>query len=52
MRDSLPLKLVRPEMKYAISSEPEERVSINQHSNDAYIKTVKKILTEKESNKI
>ena len=47
MRDSLPLKLALPEPKYRIGSEPEERVSINQHSSASYIKTLKKILTEK-----
>ncbi|KAF3492591.1 hypothetical protein DY000_02055608 [Brassica cretica] len=34
MRDSLPLKLALPGLKYPIGSEPKERLSINQHSNN------------------
>ena len=34
MEDSLPLKLALPGLKYPTGSEPKERLSINQHSNN------------------
>ncbi|CAN6816408.1 unnamed protein product [Brassica oleracea] len=52
MRDSLPVKLALPELRYMIGSEPSQNDSINKFSSYAYIKTVKNILREVEFNRI
>ncbi|KAF8114909.1 hypothetical protein N665_0032s0040 [Sinapis alba] len=52
MGDSFPLLLPLPSLRYPIGSEPNQPVSINQHSSVAYIDTVKKILTKEEFQKI
>ncbi|CAN6920229.1 unnamed protein product [Brassica oleracea] len=52
MGDPLPLRLALPELRYPIGSEPENTISINQHSIVVYIKTVKEILGNDEFNRI
>ncbi|KAL0803476.1 hypothetical protein Bca101_095966 [Brassica carinata] len=47
MGDSVPEILAFPELKYPIRSEPKPRVSINQYSSAAYIKTVSGISSHK-----
>ncbi|KAF2601526.1 hypothetical protein F2Q70_00027129 [Brassica cretica] len=39
MENSVPEILALPELKYPIRSEPKPRVTINQYSSAAYIKT-------------
>ncbi|CAN7092102.1 unnamed protein product, partial [Brassica rapa subsp. narinosa] len=44
MRDSVPLKLALPELKYPIGSQPKEKSAINQYSGSEYISIVDSIL--------
>ncbi|KAF8104772.1 hypothetical protein N665_0168s0015 [Sinapis alba] len=52
MEDSFPLLLPLPSLRYPIGSEPNQPVSVNQHSSVSYIDIVKKILTKEEFQRI
>ncbi|WZZ58826.1 hypothetical protein YC2023_058933 [Brassica napus] len=49
MRDSIPELLALPELKHPIGSEPKPKVTINQYSTAAYIKTGPPIIKPEES---
>ena len=52
MRDSIPELLALPELKYPIGSEPKLKVTINQYSTAAYIKTGPPIIKPEEFDRI
>ncbi|KAF2555387.1 hypothetical protein F2Q68_00015008 [Brassica cretica] len=52
MRDSIPELLALPELKHPIGSEPKPKVTINQYSTAAYIKTGPPIIKPEEFDRI